>query len=261
MRKLKIFIACVFMVSSLGSLYGAFPASELGKWWKNSEIVRQLGLSDVQVGDIEQSYLNHRDILADLSAAMKATEDQMKDLMAEDAMDEAGILAQAERVAEARKNLEVANAEMMLSIRKELTAEQWKRLTEIQELSAFSSMMPLPDSSDAVRRRSAGKMKLASGEEVVLTEEGDSIPVAIYRPNPVYTNEAKVARCEGVVLLQAIIREDGKADSFKILRSLGYGLDESAIRTIAQEWRFKPAVYKGKVVDALVRIEISFRLY
>ena len=86
-------------------------------------------------------------------------------------------------------------------------------------------------------------------------------PVILVQTLPGYTEEARKARCEGVVLIQAVIRKDGTVDSFKILRGLGYGLDESAIQTIATKWRFKPGTLNGTPVDVYANIEVSFRLY
>jgi periplasmic protein TonB len=86
-------------------------------------------------------------------------------------------------------------------------------------------------------------------------------PVAIYQPLPLYTEEARRARVEGIVLLQAIIRKDGSVDSFRVIRGLGYGLDESAINTIATKWRFKPGTLSGQPVDVQANIEVTFRLY
>jgi len=50
-------------------------------------------------------------------------------------------------------------------------------------------------------------------------------------------------------------------DSFKVIRGLGYGLDESAITTIASKWRFKPATFRGMPVDFEINIEVAFRLF
>jgi protein TonB len=90
---------------------------------------------------------------------------------------------------------------------------------------------------------------------------GVKAPVAIFQPLPLYTEDARKARVEGIVLLQAIIRKDGSVDSFRVIRGLGYGLDESAINTIATKWRFKPGTLSGQPVDVQANIEVSFRLY
>jgi protein TonB len=86
-------------------------------------------------------------------------------------------------------------------------------------------------------------------------------PELLYDPKPEYTEAARKARIEGIVLIQAIIRKDGSIDGFRIIRGLGGGLDESAIRTIGAKWRFKPGRLNGVPVDVLVKIEVSFRLF
>jgi len=86
-------------------------------------------------------------------------------------------------------------------------------------------------------------------------------PQILYDPKPAYTEEARKARVEGIVLIQAIVRKDGTVDGFRVLRSLGHGLDESAIHTIATKWRFKPGRFNGAPVDVQANIEVSFRLY
>ena len=83
----------------------------------------------------------------------------------------------------------------------------------------------------------------------------------LFKPLPNYTEEARKARAEGIVIIQAVVRKDGSVDSFKILRGLGYGLDESAINTIATKWRFKPGTRNGVPVDVQANIEVTFRLY
>jgi TonB family protein len=63
------------------------------------------------------------------------------------------------------------------------------------------------------------------------------------------------------VLLQVIIRSNGRVEGIKVIKGLGYGLDESAINTIATKWSFKPALYLGKPVDFVAQIEVTFRLF
>ena len=102
---------------------------------------------------------------------------------------------------------------------------------------------------------------IGSGIGPYVVGNGVKAPVGIYQPLPAYTEEARKARAQGIVLIQAIIRKDGTVDSFKVLRGLGYGLDESAINTIATKWRFKPGTLNGVPVDVLANIEVSFSLY
>lgn len=88
-----------------------------------------------------------------------------------------------------------------------------------------------------------------------------TLPEPIFKPTPYYTEEARKARTEGMVVLQVTIRANGTVDSFKVIKGLGYGLDEAAINTIASKWKFKPATYRGVPIDYQASIEVTFRLY
>ena len=61
---------------------------ELGKWWKNSEIVSNLRLSETQVYRIEQTFLHHRPALAGLYEELQKREFELKMLMKADPIDE-----------------------------------------------------------------------------------------------------------------------------------------------------------------------------
>jgi Spy/CpxP family protein refolding chaperone len=66
--------------------------------------------------------------LMDLSTNLRREETSMEPLLAADQPDEAKVLAQIDRVAQARAELEKANARMLLGLRRVLTPEQWKTL-------------------------------------------------------------------------------------------------------------------------------------
>jgi TonB family protein len=85
-------------------------------------------------------------------------------------------------------------------------------------------------------------------------------PKLLFRTQPNYTSKARDAKIEGTVLIEAVVRKDATIDSFNVLKRLGYGLEESAIHTIATAWRFSPATMDGKPVDMLVNFEINFTL-
>lgn len=102
---------------------------------------------------------------------------------------------------------------------------------------------------------------IGSGVGPYVSGNGVKDPVALLQPTPNYTEEGRKARIEGNVVLKAVIRKDGTVDSFRVVRGLGHGLDESAIQTIATKWRFKPGTLNGVPVDVIVDIEVVFRMY
>ena len=102
---------------------------------------------------------------------------------------------------------------------------------------------------------------IGTGNGPYVSGNGVTEPVAIEQPKPPYTEEARKTRTEGVVLLQVIIRTNGRVDGIRVIKGLGNGLDESAINTIATKWRFRPALFLGKPVDFQAQIEVTFRLF
>lgn len=84
-------------------------------------------------------------------------------------------------------------------------------------------------------------------------------PQKIYTPQPVYTEEARLGRIQGVVILEAIIDEKGTVQQVKVLKGLPMGLSESAAKT-AREWTFKPATLEGRPVPVYFNLTVRFSL-
>ena len=88
---------------------------------------------------------------------------------------------------------------------------------------------------------------------------GVTNPVALYKPEPQYSEEARKAKWQGAVLLSLVVDENGKPIQIKVIRPLGLGLDEKAIEAVSQ-WKFKPGMKDGKPVPVQAQIEVTFRL-
>ena len=101
---------------------------EHGRWWDEGRMAETLKLTDAQRKAMDDIYQQHRLKLVDLHATLQKEELTMEPLIRADQPDEAKILAQIDKVAQARAELEKANARMLFEIRRQLTAEQWKTL-------------------------------------------------------------------------------------------------------------------------------------
>lgn len=88
--------------------------------------------------------------------------------------------------------------------------------------------------------------------------DGVSNPIPISRPEPQYSEEARKAHWGGSVLLSVVIDETGVPKSIKVIKPLGFGLDEKAIEAVTQ-WRFKPGMKDGVAVPVASQIEVTFR--
>ncbi len=106
----------------------AFHLGPRGRWWNNPELVQKLNLTADQQKQMEAIFAQSRPGLMNLSGTVRQEEMAMRPLLSADAPDEGKILAQIDRVAQARAELEKSNARMLLGLRRVLTPEQWKTL-------------------------------------------------------------------------------------------------------------------------------------
>jgi periplasmic protein TonB len=90
--------------------------------------------------------------------------------------------------------------------------------------------------------------------------KGVTAPRAIYEPDPEYSEEARKAKYQGIVVLAIVVDPLGHPREVRVARSLGLGLDEKAIEAV-QKWKFAPGVKNGIPVAVRVNIEVNFRLY
>jgi TonB family protein len=81
----------------------------------------------------------------------------------------------------------------------------------------------------------------------------------ISKPSPVYTAEARSLRIEGEVLIEAVLQASGSLRVVRVVRGLGHGLDDNAVRA-AQQIHFKPAMRDGQPADSTVVLHIVFQL-
>lgn len=82
-------------------------------------------------------------------------------------------------------------------------------------------------------------------------------PRAKVSPIPEYTAEARKQGIQGSVLLSFVVTEDGAVTDILVLRHLGGGLDDQAVKT-AQQWRFDPARLDGEAVPDRIKVAMSF---
>lgn len=91
-------------------------------------------------------------------------------------------------------------------------------------------------------------------------EEGITPPRVVEKPAPAYTAEAKAARIQGVVILQATIDERGTVERVEILKGLPLGLGEAAAETV-RRWRFEPARDRaGEPIAVTYNLTVNFTL-
>lgn len=74
-----------------------------------------------------------------------------------------------------------------------------------------------------------------------------------------YPAKAKMANIEGRVIIQFIVNEKGEVENPRVIRGIGGGCDEEALRVVKMA-KFKPGKQRGKPVRVQYSIPILFKL-
>jgi TonB family protein len=150
---------------------------------------------------------------------------------------------------------------------KQLGPEHIETITTLEHLARLLHKMnraaearPMQQRATAVRaRRVAAALKRTVSGEIHRRAPGIRPPTLSERTEPEYTEEARIARHEGTVVLQGVIMPDGRIGNVRLVRSLGLGLDEKAVEALTR-WRFEPA-RRGKTdLNFQASLEINFRI-
>jgi len=92
-------------------------------------------------------------------------------------------------------------------------------------------------------------------------ERNVTMPHATFAPNPEYSEQARKKKIKGTVVLSLTVAVDGTTRDIKVVKGVGYGLDEKAVEAVSR-WRFTPALKDGQPIEKEISVEVdrySFR--
>ena len=133
--------------------------------------------------------------------------------------------------------------------------------------AGFGNGIAQPGQGDG-RRNGQGVQTAGFSAQQVATNPGHrtmetaaaNFPVEIlFKPKPVYTDEARKLNLEGEVLLEVMFGANGQLHVNRVVQGLGHGLDEAAV-TAASKIKFKPAQHNGSAVDSTAIVHVTFQL-
>ena len=107
-----------------------------------------------------------------------------------------------------------------------------------------------------------GTQEVARGGPVARAVETGPATTSVevtFKPQPVYTEEARSLKLQGEVLLEIMFGANGQLHVNRVVRGLGHGLDEAAIAA-ANKMRFRPAMRAGVPVDSTAVVHVVFQL-
>jgi len=113
---------------SQGGIEEGFRIAPAGLWWRSSIVAQRIGLTADQTKKMDGIFEQSRLQLIDLKANVEKQNAMLEPLLSVNPPDTTKAMAQIDKVAEARAELEKADAKMLLGIRGVLTPDQWTKL-------------------------------------------------------------------------------------------------------------------------------------
>ena len=98
-----------------------------------------------------------------------------------------------------------------------------------------------------------------TGDRPVRVGGNVKAPVAVLRVDPIYTEVARRARVEGIVIIEAVIDRQGNVTEARVLKPLPLGLDAAALNAVKQ-WKFRPGTLDGQPVPVYYNLTVNFRI-
>src|SRR5262245_8177720 len=97
------------------------------------------------------------------------------------------------------------------------------------------------------------------GNAGTIPNGGITPPTVLKSTLALYTDDGRARGIEGTVTIEAVMTEDGQIQTMRVLKGLGFGLDEVALASV-REWQFSPATRAGVPVSVVAEIDVQFSL-
>jgi protein TonB len=150
------------------------------------------------------------------------------------------------------KEEEIATAdELKESTPGEVTREGEKGLNPLEEAVKEQEVMEAKPQEEEVAIWVDQEAQFPGGDEEL---------VSFIQSHLHYTADAKANNIQGMVIIEFVVNKDGSLSDFKVLRSLGHGLDEAAMQIIKGMPAWKPGSLNGETKKVRKRIKIPFTL-
>jgi len=133
--KTRFFVLTVVFLAIWAASSWASPSFNLppGKWWENPRLIEHIQLTTEQQTAIRELVYKHAERMIDLNADVERTKLALENEAAQQAFDAGRIRKAFVAFQDARRALELERFELLLSVRQQLTVEQWNKLLGLRE--------------------------------------------------------------------------------------------------------------------------------
>ena len=133
----------------------------------------------------------------------------------------------------------------------------WRLLTA---MSVLAILLMVNTNAMAQNKKAANDKVLEKAEVMPEYPGGDQAMMDFVAKNVQYPQEARDKEISGRVLVSFIVEKDGSIADVKVVKGIGGGCDEEAVRVVKAMPKWKPGKDKGKPVRVSYMMPFTFKL-
>ena len=146
---------------------------------------------------------------------------------------------------------------MMKTKNEKLNGLWWRLLTV---MSVLAILLMVNTNAMAQNKKKANDKVLEKAEVMPEYPGGDQAMMDFVAKNVQYPQEARDKEISGRVLVSFIVEKDGSIAEVKVVKGIGGGCDEEAVRVVKAMPKWKPGKDKGKPVRVSYMMPFTFKL-
>ena len=146
----------------------------------------------------------------------------------------------------------------MMKTKNEKLNDLWWRL--LTAMSVMAVLLMVNTNAMAQNKKKANDKVLEKAEVMPEYPGGDQAMMDFVAKNVQYPQEARDKEISGRVLVSFIVEKDGSIADVKVVKGIGGGCDEEAVRVVKAMPKWKPGKDKGKPVRVSYMMPFTFKL-
>ena len=127
-------------------------------------------------------------------------------------------------------------------------------------LSVLTLLLMVNTNAMAQSKKIANDKVLEKAEVMPQFPGGDQAMMKFVAENVQYPQEARDKEISGRVMVGFIVEKDGSVNEVKVVKGIGGGCDEEAVRVVKAMPKWKPGKQKGKPVRVHYTLPLTFKL-
>ena len=146
---------------------------------------------------------------------------------------------------------------MMKTKNEKLNGLWWRLLTV---MSVLAILLMVNTNAMAQNKKKANDKVLEKAEVMPEFPGGEQAMMKFVAENVQYPEEAKEKEISGRVLVSFIVEKNGSINEVKVMKGIGGGCNEEAVRVISAMPKWKPGKQEGKPVRVSYMMPITYKL-